>query len=160
MGRQDGGAKLRKIPTPEDEAMAGLYVLEDGAYGMRGEAYRSALLNGLKNKKVGRASAISVFQAAVFSVKEWVTLVDPKTKKPLKEYAVDSRRAIVQRQGVIRSRPRFEEWGAYVPLFIDTEMVSADQVLEHLNVAGRIIGVGDYRIEKRGMFGRFKAEKA
>jgi hypothetical protein len=31
-------------------------------------------------------------------------------------------------------------------------------VEEALNIAGQVIGVGDFRIEKRGTFGKFKAE--
>jgi len=152
------GPKTKRIPSPEEEAAAGLYFDDDGNYCIPSIAFRSALLNGLKNKKVGKASAISVFQAAVFNMDELCILIDPETDEPLKEYKIDTRRAIVQRQGVMRSRPRFDKWGCYLTLSIDTDIVTPEQVEEHLNIAGQIIGVGNYRIEKRGPFGKFKVE--
>jgi hypothetical protein len=107
---------------------------------------------------VGRSSAVSVFQAAVFNVDEYSVLVDPENDKPLREYCIDTRRAIVQRNGVLRSRPKFEKWGCYVHLEIDLDITNPQQVEEALNMAGQTVGVGDFRIEKRGMFGKFKAE--
>lgn len=150
--------KVKKIPTPEDEARTGLYLDDYGNYCIPSIAFRSALLNGLKGKKVGRSSAVSVFQAAVFNVDEYSVLVDPDTDKPLSEYCIDTRRAIVQRNGVLRSRPKFEKWGCYVHLEIDLDITNPQQVEEALNIAGQAVGVGDFRIEKRGMFGKFKAE--
>ena len=44
-----------------------------------------------------------------------------------------------------------------VPLEIDTAILRPEQVDEALNLAGRIIGIGDYRPEKGGGFGRFSA---
>lgn len=150
--------KAKKIPTPEEEARAGLYIDDDGNYCIPSRSFRSALLNGLKGKKVGKTSAVSVFQAAVFNVDEYSVLIDPDTGKPLRKYSIDIRRAIVQRNGVLRSRPRFEKWGCYVYLEVDLDITTPQQVEEALNIAGQIIGVGDFRIEKRGMFGKFKAE--
>lgn len=157
MRRSDGGVKSKKIPSAEEEAEAGLYKIDEG-FALPSVSFRSALLNGLKNKKVGKASAISVFQAAVFNIDEHCLLIDGKGK-PIKEYNIDTRRAVVQRQGILRSRPRFEKgWGCLLELEIDTDMVSPEQVVEHLNNAGLVIGVGDFRIEKRGPFGRFHVE--
>lgn len=158
MRRASEGATKKKIPSEEDEAKAGLYLDEKGNYCLPSGGFRSSLLNGLKNKKVGKASAISVFQAAVFNVDELTVLVNPKTGEPLKEYKIDTRRAIIQRQGILRSRPRFEKWGGILSLQIDEDITTPEQVEENLNIAGQVIGVGDFRIEKRGMFGKFKVE--
>jgi len=158
MAVASGNPQTKKIPSPEEEARAGLYIDSDGHFCLPSIAFRSALLNGLKGKKVGRYSAISVFQAAVFNVDEFTVLRDPATDEPLRDYVIDTRRAIVQRNGVLRSRPRFNKWGCYVRLDVDLDITTPQQVEEALNVAGQIIGVGDYRIEKRGMFGKFKAE--
>jgi hypothetical protein len=150
--------KSKKIPSAEDEAKAGLYLDKDGNFMVNTIGFRSALLNGAKNKKMGKASAISVFQAAVFNVDEGAILIDPKTEKPLKSYTIDTRRAIIQRQGIMRSRPRFEKWACFLYVQIDTDIMTSEVVEEHLNIAGQIIGVGDFRIEKRGPFGKFQVE--
>lgn len=158
MGAQSNGPKTKKIPTKEEEAKQGLYIDADGNFCLPSMAFRSSFLNGLKNKRIGKASAISVMQAAIFNVDEFCVLIDPDTEKPLTDYTIDSRRAIVQRQGITRNRPRFEKWGCYLNLDIDLDITQAEQVEENLNVAGQIIGVGDFRIERRGIFGRYKAE--
>ena len=158
MRRPTEGATKKKIPSAEDEAAAGLYLDEKGNFCLPSMGFRSSLLSGLKNKKVGKASAISVFQAAVFNVDELTVLVNPKTGDPLKEYKVDTRRALVQRQGILRSRPKFEKWGCTLFLQIDEDITTPQQVEENLNIAGQVIGVGDFRIEKRGMFGKFEAK--
>ena len=105
MGGPSTGPKTRKIPTPEEEAAAGAYRDDKGNFCIPSVAFRSAFLGGLRNKRVGKSSAISVFQAAVLTVDELTVLVDQKTRKPLKKYVIDSRRAVIQRSGVIRSRP-------------------------------------------------------
>lgn len=158
MTRNAATVKAKKIPTAEEEAAAGLYLDDEGHYCINTVGFRSSLLNGAKNKKIGKASAISVFQASVFNVDEKAVLIDPKTENPLKTYTIDTRRAIVQRQGIMRSRPRFETWACFLFLQIDEEIMTPQVVEENLNISGQIIGVGDFRIEKRGPFGKYKAE--
>lgn len=151
------GVKTKKLPAPEEEAESGTYKDENGNFCIPSCSFRSSLLNSLKNKRVGKSSAISVFQAAVFNDDEYCILMDPKTRKPLKNYKVDSRRAVVQRQGIIRHRPRFEGWFCTLSLLIDEEVLSKEQLVENMNIAGTICGVGDFRVERRGPFGRFTA---
>jgi hypothetical protein len=161
MGAASAGPKIRKIPTPEEEALAGCYRDAKGNFCIPAVAFRSSLLNSLKNKKFGKSSAISVMQAAVFNhpASELAVLCDPDTGKPLTKYEIDTRRAIIQRNGVMRSRPRFESWACEITLVIDGDsVVSPEMIEEHLNIAGQSIGVGDFRIERRGFFGAFKVE--
>lgn len=40
---------------------------------------------------------------------------------------------------------------------VDTEFCDPSIVLELLNLAGRIVGIMDWRVEKTGTFGRFTA---
>ena len=76
--------------------------------------------------------------------------------EPLREYEIDSRRAVVQGQGIIRSRPRFEQWACEFEIIYDTALVTnAQALLPIVADAGARIGVGDFRPEKNGWFGRF-----
>ena len=152
------GPKTKRIPTPEEEAQAGLYVTEDGDYFLPSVAFRSALLSGLKGKRIGKIGAATVIKPAVFNADEQTVILDPQTGEPNREWVVDARRAIIQRNGVVRCRPRFNRWGAVLRLLIDEEIASAELLEEHLNIAGTTVGVGDYRIERGGQFGSFTAE--
>ena len=64
---------------------------------------------------------------------------------------------VVQRNRTLRRRPRFEKWAA--TFFIDTDPELVDQVMlqQWLDVGGRRIGIGDWRPQKSGHFGRFSA---
>src|SRR5206468_9490807 len=77
-----------------------------------------------------------------------------------KKYAIDTRRAVVQRQGILRSRPLLKNWTLDFDLVIEDEEVVSPQFFPTLRdvaeFAGRSIGIGDFRIEKNGPFGKFQ----
>ena len=50
-----------------------------------------------------------------------------------------------------------ERWGCLLELEVDPDFTNAFQVEELLNISGRISGVGDYRPERRGPHGRYRA---
>lgn len=157
MRQASNTAKTKKIDTPEAEAAKGLYLDEKGMFCLPSISFRNSLLTGLKGKKIGKVGAATAIQPAVFNADELTVLRDPGTWLPIVEYAIDSRRAMIQRQGIIRNRPRFNRWGSIVTFLIDEEVITPEQVADYLNEAGTTTGVGDFRIEKRGQFGSFTA---
>lgn len=62
---------------------------------------------------------------------------------------------VVQRNRIIRTRAKFDEWGADVIVEVDPEQVDSDQLARWLDTAGRRVGLGDWRPAKSGTFGRF-----
>lgn len=153
----------KKIPTPEEEAKAGRYLTPDGQYfQMPCEAFKRAFVSGGVGRRIDKRAATSVLRSAVFPAEDWVTLLDPKTKKPLPaaKYEIDSRRVSLPGQkgakvSVIRSRPKLLSWACNVVFEVD-DVIANHKVLEEIgNMAGRMVGVGDYRPEKGGPFGRF-----
>jgi len=156
-GNSDTPSKKKKY-LPTEEAEKGVYYNEKRNYCLVSSAFRTALLSGLKNKKIGKTAAKSIYQAAVFNIDDLSVLIDPKTEKPLKKYIIDSRRVMLGKKGIIRHRPRFEKWGCFIHFHMDPEVLDKKTLEESLNEAGRIIGVGDYRIERGGPFGSFTAK--
>jgi hypothetical protein len=155
------GLGMKTIPTPTAEAEAGLYVDDKGNYYIRPDAFRSAVIGkggSASGRKIGKRTAIQVVSAGVFVVEENAVLVHPDTGKPLKEYVVDSRRAVVQGNGVVRSRPKFPKWATTVVFEVDEDFVTVEQFTELLTIAGKMCGVGDYRVQCKGPFGRFSVE--
>lgn len=147
----------KKIPTPEEEAKAGLYQLNDGRFYLPSIQFRMGLLYAVSGKKVGKRSARQIIAASVFNSTDKSILVNPETGKPLREYTIDTRRAVVQRQGIMRSRPCFEKWATEVEFEIDTDLLAPKVVEENLAEAGILSGCGDYRPSRQGPFGRYKA---
>jgi hypothetical protein len=160
-GRGETNVGIKKIPTPQAEAKAGLYVNKDGNFYIPGDAFRSAVIGkggSASGRRLGKRSAISIMSAAFFNLTDKAVLAHPKTLKPLREYGIDTRRCVVQGNGVLRSRPLFPEWCCEVVFDLDLDFVSLAQVTELLKIAGKMSGVGDYRPQRKGPFGRFSVE--
>jgi hypothetical protein len=158
--KENKGAKTaaQRIPDAETEAERGAYRNERGELCLPAVSFRSAMLSAAKGLKYGKMSAISVTQASVFVAEDFCVLVDPETREPLKTYVIDSRRAVVNRKdGIVRSRPRMNRWATQLVLEIDEAFTPMENHTDVLNRAGRLIGVGDFRVERRGWFGRFHA---
>jgi len=144
-----------RVPNPEDEAEAGCYRLADGSLALKGEAFRGSLLGAAGAWRMKKATAKSRL-AHMVVVEELLPLLRPDGT-PVTSYVIDRRRAIVQGQGIIRSRPRFElPWCAQPTFEYDQVLVQDPELIVRiLTDAGNRIGVGDYRPAKNGWFGRY-----
>jgi hypothetical protein len=60
----------------------------------------------------------------------------------------------VQRNRVMRTRPRFEAWAADITVTFNDELLNQAEVLDLLRLAGEQVGIGDWRPK----FGRFVVE--
>ncbi len=65
---------------------------------------------------------------------------------------------VVQRSRHPRTRAKFDEWGVTFIVEADDEQVDQSQLESWLDIAGRRIGIGDWRPEKSGVYGRFEME--
>lgn len=165
-GGADSKLGIKKIPTPEEEAAAKIYRDESGVIYIPSVAFRSAMIGkggGASGRRIGKRTAIAVISGTVFNVEPRCPLYHPKTKKPITTYRINTMRAVVQGQGVRRSRPEIPEWACDVRFEIDTDFLSAGvdliRIVEDLlNISGKIAGVGDYRPQKKGSYGRFSAK--
>jgi hypothetical protein len=144
-----------RIPSPEDEAEAGCYRLADGSCGIKGESLRGSLLGAAGAWRMKKSSARSRL-AHIIVIEELLTLLDPDGK-PITSYQIDRRRAIVQKQGIIRSRPRFDPPWSLQPTFEYDQILVPEPklIIDILQDAGNRIGIGDYRPVNNGWFGRF-----
>jgi len=55
-------------------------------------------------------------------------------------------------------RPRFDQWSMSFVVDFVPEFVTLDELIQHFQQAGFSIGLGSFRVEKRGMFGRFRVD--
>jgi hypothetical protein len=58
----------------------------------------------------------------------------------------------------IRYRPEFPAWRTTLQVVCNARAISAEQIVNLLNVAGFSVGVGEWRPEKDGQYGRFEVE--
>jgi hypothetical protein len=141
------GSKAKK----EDDLESYVYRDAVGQLAIPTEYFRQACIQAAKFKQDPRSprkSAMDLFKAALFPLEELCSL-DRNTWD-----FVDRRRVMVQRNAVTRSRPGVAEgWDATLRvLVVLPEYVRPDLLNEVLQMAGRVIGVGDFR----PTFGRFQ----
>ena len=74
-----------------------------------------------------------------------------------KDFEVDSRSVVIPATGgrIMAHRPRLDEWSLSFTLEVDEDMFSAEFVRLVVDDAGRKIGLGDFRPDRKGPFGKF-----
>lgn len=155
MQQPSDAIKRKSIPTSEEEAEAGTYRLADGQLALPAFAFRAALVGAAKGRRMGKVAAATIVKGAVFVTDEMVPLFTTDDRTPAKDYEIDTRRVVVQNNGIVRSRPKLFPWRATFPLELDEGFITGEHVAELLDIAGRLVGVGDFRPERSGPFGRF-----
>jgi hypothetical protein len=154
MGTAPEVGKGSRVPKAEDEAEAGTYRMQNGAFALKGESFRATILGAAGAWKAKRSSMKSALSH--ITVCEELVPLQYRDGTPIKSYAIDARRAIIQRQGIIRRRPRYDEWSCCFTVEFDPNLVVDPKLIcDILSDAGGRIGVGDYRPQKNGWFGRF-----
>ena len=67
------------------------------------------------------------------------------------QYA-DRRMVAVDRKRIARTRPKFQTWGLSFRIDFDNELVNRADLIDIVDLAGQLIGLGDYRPR----FGKFE----
>jgi hypothetical protein len=163
--KPQGGTKGKQIIyDDQEEAAAGLYV-DDGKFCFPGIGIRNGMVRAagdwkpLSGKKRGTLTS-SV--AHIMVAPDMIPSLGPNDK-PLKSYTIDKRRVVVQRNGIVRCRPKFHDWKLKFEIIYDDEILALSVEEIHklfgglLDDAGRRFGLGDYRPAMRGWFGQFRS---
>ncbi|HSR76413.1 MAG TPA: hypothetical protein VLN57_07480 [Xanthobacteraceae bacterium] len=149
----------KNIPSPEDEAEAGVYRTQEGRFGLLGEAFRLSALEAstLFKAPKGRGS-IQPWLAHIEVEEEFVTLIDPATGEAIENYEIDVRSVVIQRSRILRGRPKFLHWAVKrITILYDEALIPNPTIIPDIMAdAGQRRGVGDFRPGKsKGRFGRF-----
>lgn len=109
----------------------------------------------LQDPRSPRKSKMDIYKAGVFPLTEFAPIIAGGQKTNAKDWDyLDQRRVMIQRNGVTRSRPAFQEgWRATVQLQVALpQYISPHELHDTLNNAGKFVGLADYRPR----FGRFQ----
>ena len=155
---------LVRAEDPREVARKNAYIANDGTFYFSAFAIPNAMGSAGSNHKLrgGRKTLRFVVPSAVSVTTDTITILrlDGKPYRG-EEFEVDSRPiSIPSTKGrVLRHRPRWNEWGARFELMIEEGLLPIDMAHRILGEAGVQIGIGDFRPEKRGPFGRFRVTK-
>ncbi len=147
---QTGKAKSPKAARdPEREYEATKYKLPDGRCGMPVSAFKKSMV------RAGKAVGLVMTDArGIFFVEGEGDPTEPLVPIDGESYM---RTDMCTIKGTVMPRFRacFPNWTATVKIMFDLEMISVEQVVALLNRAGETVGIGGWRPEKNGNFGRF-----
>lgn len=76
-------------------------------------------------------------------------------------WEVDARTVVIRatKGRIMRYRPKLLEWQLQFQCIVETEVIPIPVLKECFEIGGKYIGIGDFRPENGGMFGRFLVEK-
>jgi len=151
--------KLRRgeYLDPKAEAEMYLYKNDKGEICIPAANIKACIREAGKNYRVGgrKVSFATIVKAGLMIEPAMVPLIDPKTgAQP--QWVVDYRPVVVQKNRIMRARPRFDSWSLEFRIInLDPTVIHKDTLRKILIDAGRFCGLGDYRPE----FGLFVVEK-
>jgi hypothetical protein len=152
--------KSSESKTPRKDAESRLYKNDKGKLVIPAGNILSMLIEAGRQIKVGR-SKLSTMKSSL--VPAWILFSD--TEFPLKHeqpWSVDSRPVVNPPTGgrLLRYRPRFDEWSVTMRFEINDSMdLGGDSLARELfDVAGSVVGLGDFRPSRRGPFGRWRVD--
>ena len=148
-------SKGKEAKDPEADFENSKYVMPDGAPGFPAGAFKQAAIRGAKALGMVMTDArTSFFVHGVYSERDGRELV--------KLTGVLTPREDMVRVGMgtadIRYRAQVWPWSATVEISHNAGVISAEQIAQMLDTAGYGVGIGDWRPEKDGEFGRFKVK--
>jgi len=147
--------------TPREQAEHGAYRHPDGTLYHPGAAIGRLLRESGSNHKVkgSRKSVKFLVPAAILVLDDTISLHQPgNVDSKITDYEVDSRPVVIPatKGRVMRHRPRLDKWAMTFNLEVDDELLPPDFAYQLLSEGGKRLGIGDYRVERGGPFGRFQ----
>lgn len=140
------GSKSKKM----DDIETFVYRDDHGFLSVPGEQLRMAIINAAKFKQDPRSprkSAMDLYKAGV-------VILNPFASLGIKKWDYeDKRRVVIQRNSISRTRPAIKAgWQATFDIqVILPEYISGHDLYETIAMAGKLLGIGDFRPS----FGRF-----
>jgi hypothetical protein len=137
--------RAKTAKNPEQDFKDSLYVHPDGGYGFPSVAFKGAVV------RAGTYAEMKMtFLRGAFHVTG--ELVSIEGKPSMREDMVRLNGKVAD----IRYRGEFKEWSASVQLHLNTSALSIEQAANLFVIAGFAVGVGEWRPEKNGQYGRFE----
>lgn len=116
----------------------------------------SCLYGAAKRRKEGPLFSGSFTVSSVQF--EYEGPLEPDALWDQREKFVDRRSVKVGTSRVIRTRAIFPEWSLVVTAEHDPDVADIFNIRQWAEIAGTRIGLGDYRPQRGGLFGRFEAK--
>lgn len=154
--------KVKESRDPRDIAGELLYAVEGKPF-LPKSNLRAAVIQAGTYMKVGKKQLTnketSIIPSFFHITTERAMLVHPDDAKKPAAWEVDMRPITLQSGGKdIAIRPRIDVWACDVEASFDPDEVNDSTIRTLFDYAGTKIGVGVFRIERKGDFGQFRVD--
>jgi len=146
--------KNRDVRDPEQEFRDAAYVCEDGRFGFPAGGVKSCLV-GAAHKDIGLEKTLLKKSLFIIPDDPVNNLIALETDDPLM-------REDTVRVGAgttdLRYRPEFRNWSMILNFEFDAQALTQPTILNLVQRAGFGVGLGEWRPEKGGEYGRFEVD--
>jgi hypothetical protein len=141
--------KGREAKNPEQDFKDCIYHHPDGGYGFPSVAFKNAAVSACRFTD---GTKMTVARGAFHVEGEYVRIDggDPVPREDMVRVGMGT--------ADIRYRAEFPIWQATVVITYNKHALSKEQIVNLFNLAGFGVGIGEWRPEKNGQFGRFHVE--
>ncbi len=148
LDKQMKKAKQAKVAKdPERDYQDAFYFTEDGKYGFPCVGFKAAAVTACRYADMKMTAARGAFHVEG----EMVEIIgEPRMREDMVRIAMGT--------ADIRYRPEFPEWKVTLTVAYNVRAISVEQIINLFNIAGFGVGVGEWRPEKDGQYGRFHVE--
>ena len=153
---EDSKSKTKNLKKTEDDIESYLYLDERGTLVQPSTHIIGAL------KKAGAKFQISGQGKLTYKnlMGSGAVMISPDMiTHEIQTWEIDRRPVVVQRARIVRSRPMLKKWALSFQVDFDEDEITREVIKEIMDFAGRRVGIGDFRPEKGGPFGRFFVSK-
>jgi hypothetical protein len=135
----------REAKSPEDDFQDSLYHLPEGGYGFPAVAFKSAAVDACSSVAgITKVQARGAFHILGDMVK---IKGSPTPRQDMVRVGMGT--------ADIRFRGEFREWSVDLLIQYNAGVLSPEQIVNLFNVGGFAVGVGEWRPQRDGSFGRF-----
>lgn len=136
--------KAKEAKDPEADYEACFYRTSTGGYGFPAIGVKAAMVGACRFVDMRMTEARGAFHIDG----EMVPVIgEPRMREDMVRVGMGT--------ADIRYRPEFVDWKIPAEIKFNSSVISAEQIANLLNTAGFAIGIGEWRPEKNGQYGRF-----
>ncbi len=141
--------------TPREQAEARLYIGHDGKPCIPQPNLFRCLIDAGTFFKAGKSKVTTQKNSLIPAAVELEGIELPLVSK--EGWQVDQRAVRIPATGgrILCFRPSFNDWSIAFTLKVDTTLIGVKLMRELVDAAGRRIGLGDFRPDRKGPFGKF-----
>lgn len=146
----------RETKTPDEISEAKLYTDAEGKIYFPSTWFRGALVEAGKQKKMGGKGSSKATYSKIVGSSVSIEPFEILLKKPnWKTFSILAVNPTTHGRNILH-RPQFDKWEVDMQVNFEEEQIEPSVMKELFDIAGKRVGIGDWRPAKKGMFGKFQ----